>query len=753
MSPPQLGAAEKVLIGMLESRGLRTEVPADQLPEIVAWLGRNPRAMQAFVACLRDEPLDQLIGMDPETWDLKDQAAAPTLVTRLEQMFLARTIFRLDPASALLLESLGVYRKPFSIEAISSATSHGGTSLHAKEELASRFLLSRNQKWYRLNPVARQLAIARLEKDSRRVTAAHGRAADHFVKRVRADGPRALIRSGTEFVEARFHLLKSGRDDDFQNIAGDYRRLLLKNYQYLTDVPSTPEQVHQLVSVLLSALADQDDGYFKLRGVLARLLVQRDRPGDQVIALRQCTIATRGSRELAIWTLRAELTGRLDSASALIAVADQSLDRTPSSVASHVCCRVAELLAQGGHDGLALEVANRALDAVDTVHRQRLYTTACFILNRSGRSREAVSLLEHGYRELGKDVALRYRLFEEAVFIAFQSRDAEALSRIRSMIVVDGFNDHQPVLVDILSDQLEGKYRSAAERAQGHLAYFAVAAQASFCWLSVGEVSRAVECLDSGPYQVNTANAWLRALVAICQDAPDLYMQSMSDCIGRELSPQDLENRLLWIHAWDHVPPRLGIFPAFYFPVLPSGLTQLDHDIVRKLRGGSVLHASPVADTRLPRMSDGHQTAKPAAECSGDVPFLQRDPKGEFHFHIYPEERRVGDTYNLYGQTGAVGKHASAPNASFQQLAGMMSDPKALEELHQLLSALRKDPVSEGSLTAITHIEGALSASEAEDSAGMAQHLKGAGEWALKKAGEIGAGIAAVAIRRAMGLE
>lgn len=753
MAPPRLEAAQKTLKDMLVSRALESEVPPEQLSDVVAWLGRNPRAMQAFVGCLRDEPLDELIQLDPETWELKDQAAAPTLVARLEQMFLAKTIDRLDPAALLLLESLSVYRKPFSIEAINSAVPQGANPNVSRDALLSRFLLAREKKWYSVNPVARHLSTVRLQKENRRLRAAHNRAADHFMKRVRGEGQRALIRSGSEFVEARYHLIKAGRESDYQNLAGDYRRLLLRNYQYLSDSPVTEGDEGQLVNILISALTDEENGYSRLRSILAKLLVRRNRPGDDVLALRQITVATRESRDFPSWALRAELTARLDGASALSAVATQAVERLSDSVAADVCVRVAEQLSNAGHQGPALAVVRQALEVVAPQHTQRLHTIAGYILTRAGQSQDAVIQLERAYRGLDAKTPGRYRLFEEALFIAFQDGDSQAIRRVRTMVIEDGMNEHQPILADILLDQLNGQYRAAAERAEGHLEYYAIGAQAAFCWLVVGEVEKAVACLEVGRYQGNRANAWLRALVAICQDAAELYVQAMSDCIGHDLTDEELSNDLLWVEVWDHVPPRLGIYPAFYFPTLPSGLTQLDQDMKRRARGQSTLHVFPLSEIRLPRARGQRRGARQVIASGAVGHFVERAPSGELHINIYGNEGRMGDTYNVYGQAGAVGQGASSTHASFQQVAGVAATPQVLQDLQRVMDATSSENIGPNEVIARDALEAAIEAGRKGDEEGFVAHLKSAGVWAVRKAGDIGAEVAAIVIRRAMGLE
>ena len=154
MAPPVREEAERFLWKLLHSRGLLQNVPAEKFGDIVTWLGRNLRAMEAFVACLKDDPLEELLDIDVEAWELRDQAAAPQVIERLESELLRKVIGRLDPNALLLLDFLSIYRTNFTIEAIKSCTPQGTRPEIVKDTLTSRFLLGHHGKQYFLNPVA-----------------------------------------------------------------------------------------------------------------------------------------------------------------------------------------------------------------------------------------------------------------------------------------------------------------------------------------------------------------------------------------------------------------------------------------------------------------------------------------------------------------------------------------------------------------------------------------------------------------------
>ena len=198
---------------------------------------------------------------------------------------------------------------------------------------------------------------------------------------------------------------------------------------------------------------------------------------------------------------------------------------------------------------------------------------------RPDRYRDAIRYLAEGYADIGAEAQYSWRLFEQALFIAFQQRDRDAMREIRQLIVNQPLNEHQPVLCDVLELQLSRKYREAAELGESHSNYFSITSQAAFCWLVEGDVKRAVATLENGRYVSNEATNWLRGVLALCSGSEELYRESMSALVHREFFPEELQDRHFWVRTWTNRPQWLGIFPGFYFPCLPSELTGAPEDL------------------------------------------------------------------------------------------------------------------------------------------------------------------------------
>jgi hypothetical protein len=122
--------------------------------------------------------------------------------------------------------------------------------------------------------------------------------------------------------------------------------------------------------------------------------------------------------------------------------------------------------------------------------------------------------------------------------------------------------------------------------------------------------------------------------------------------------------------------------------------------------------------------------------------------KGDITYHM--------ETYNIKGQTGAVGPGAHAEHMIFNQLWNENKDTIDLsalsKELAELLSTLKKEatePEYDMSIGAIASAE--RSAKEGNGPKAL-EDLKKAGTWALDKATKISVPVATAALKAALGL-
>jgi hypothetical protein len=120
-------------------------------------------------------------------------------------------------------------------------------------------------------------------------------------------------------------------------------------------------------------------------------------------------------------------------------------------------------------------------------------------------------------------------------------------------------------------------------------------------------------------------------------------------------------------------------------------------------------------------------------------------------------EVAVGDEYNIgdHAQIGAVGKGAHVGQISFNMSEGEPSDSSMaalLDELAKLRLEMRRQAATSEDDRSIVAVGDAISSAEEGDTPQTLEHLRRAGKWALAIATSIGTGVAAAAIKTALGI-
>jgi hypothetical protein len=133
-------------------------------------------------------------------------------------------------------------------------------------------------------------------------------------------------------------------------------------------------------------------------------------------------------------------------------------------------------------------------------------------------------------------------------------------------------------------------------------------------------------------------------------------------------------------------------------------------------------------------------------------------PRQEIHVHrpsgltAIESPTMSRDTYNIHGQTGAVGRNAHAHDMTFQQVWSQSSIdlPRLAEELKRLRAAMKEADGKDGQDEAIGAVAAAEKAAIKGDGPTTLQHLKTAGKWTLGIAEKIGVPLAVEAMKRMM---
>lgn len=116
----------------------------------------------------------------------------------------------------------------------------------------------------------------------------------------------------------------------------------------------------------------------------------------------------------------------------------------------------------------------------------------------------------------------------------------------------------------------------------------------------------------------------------------------------------------------------------------------------------------------------------------------------------------MGDHYNIYGPTGAVGPNAHVHdvtvNQVWNQLESKIDLGKLADELALLRKAMERDAVAPGEKLATGAVAAAEECARQKDGPKAVEYLKTAGKWTLSIAEKIGVELAKEALKGALGL-
>ncbi|NER51056.1 MAG: hypothetical protein F6J92_31190, partial [Symploca sp. SIO1A3] len=430
--------AEQLLGRHLREKDREQDVPIKRRRDVVNWLGRNPRAMEVLVASLENESLDDLIGISPESWELKDREVSEYFVSRLEERLLKRTLKYLSPEIMLFLKQLAVYRKPFQRKAMESFLERPKNKKEFSTKsagLTNRFLLERLGRLYSLHPVARAIVLQQLKEEPDLWKAAHSQAADFYMKpfsKPNIEGSKL----GGSFLESRYHLVQSEREQELGQIAQNFEQYLKATTQNKRSIPKKREELNENIlvfSVLAKAIYSEE-----LECYLVWLFQARRQEGDLEQALYHAKQATGLGLQVTSWLLRVELELQLRDPQTALETCQQGISQV--SVDEEVellynrCTELLQLC-----DRFRLDDAIKLLeDGIQKIPSglglTALYQQGATLLTQAKEREEAVIWLKQGIRQVSPEHNL-VKLYQDCAELLCQiDRVDEAVSLLEEGI-------------------------------------------------------------------------------------------------------------------------------------------------------------------------------------------------------------------------------------------------------------------------------------------------------------------------------
>jgi glycosyltransferase involved in cell wall biosynthesis/tetratricopeptide (TPR) repeat protein len=421
----------RYLSALLKEHDREQEVPIDRRADVVSWVGGNPQALRSVVAALRYEPLDALIELNVEAWELREQEISEGLLAELEKQLLAHVLAKLELSDCELLFGLSVFRKPFPAEGIERFAPVEGKKI--RDRLVDNFLLRHDRGWYSPEKVAREIASGFLKQNQQRLKAAHSIAADFYARHFRARQVVGGGRIGGYFVEARFHLVQAGRADELSGIVGAFERHIKSEIRSVSPVPTDPRELDERIAVLSALLAEE--GAKGLEYHLARCLEARRQGSDHQRALTHARRALSANGPSDSWVLAGRLAADVEGIDSGVAILERGLSLLQPAELSPIYQACAELLARENRTKEAIELLREGITTVPPQSNlSPLYQACAELIARANRPGEAIELLREGISKLPPQFSLSPLYQACAELMAQENRTGEAIDLLREGI-------------------------------------------------------------------------------------------------------------------------------------------------------------------------------------------------------------------------------------------------------------------------------------------------------------------------------
>ena len=476
------------------------EIPPESHRDVVKWLGGNPGAIRLLVGSLAYESLEDLIGVKPELWEMRDREVSPELIEELERELLEKTFSQLPDDYVLHLNRLSVFRKPFKRQAIENLFDEKSTYAQFKHEMIDRFLMEHHRGWFNLHSIVREIGLQKLSQASENLQQAHSIAARYYTRHFEAKQIVGWGALGGHFVEARFHLVKSGKIDALKNIASRFQSYIFSTLSETSAIPRNAEELDERIAVLSALL--ETPGRKSLEYHLARLFYARNLRNDLRRALHHIHRAKSNSDYVPAWLLCGEILYQMERHDEAVAVLKQGIDRIPPDknlvdlynrcaqllaqmkrydeaivllkqgidrippdkglVSLYIQC--GKLLAHKEQYGEAIEVLKQGIDRIPLDKRLvNLYDSCARLLTQMKRYDEAVAVLKQGIGRIPLDKSLVDLYNTCAQLLAQIERYDEAIELLRQGIRHIPFNKGAWILYYSYGEILEqkGQYKEA----------------------------------------------------------------------------------------------------------------------------------------------------------------------------------------------------------------------------------------------------------------------------------------------------
>ena len=225
---PEEGAAY-ISVRLDKEKLSEQDIPKERREEISKWLGGNIRALNILVSRLRNDTIDELIGIEPEAWECRNQEVSITFLKNFETELLSRALEALTSNVNKFFERISVFRRNLDKRALEAANFGFGEVETLKDELIRRFLIERHSKYYSMHSVLRESILLKMDESERKK--AHKVAGNYFARHFLS---RQIVvnnvKLGNDFIEAKYHLIQANDIDTLKKVVAKFENYIVKKY-------------------------------------------------------------------------------------------------------------------------------------------------------------------------------------------------------------------------------------------------------------------------------------------------------------------------------------------------------------------------------------------------------------------------------------------------------------------------------------------------------------------------------------------
>ena len=423
----------------LKFAGVTSDIADKVKQDLVQALDYNPRAFQALAVALTFDSLDEIIGQHPGFWDVKDREISREFLDRLERELLQRTMAHLPDLHRQRLIKLAVHRKGFKKPALRAVCASNSEEIEVRTTLITRFLLDHypGSRFFKVNPIVREISLARLGDSPSDSQKAHSDAADYHLgpfKAKRMLGSSVTL--GVSFAELHYHLFHAHRTADLRDACQRFADHLKLEIKSISPVPNNREELDQRIGILSALL--KDEGAKGLEYHLARCLHHRRNPEDLKQAVIHATRAAKPHGPAESWRLLVELEAVVDGVDVALRTVQKAIKVIPPTANLFVLYKLgADLLTGAKRNTEAVALLREGIKVPGMTSLFSLYQSCAEILSRDEKPEDAVALLREGIKVPGM-TSLSSLYQSCAEILSGDGQSAEAVALLRAGIKVPG---------------------------------------------------------------------------------------------------------------------------------------------------------------------------------------------------------------------------------------------------------------------------------------------------------------------------